>query len=181
MGRNVEIKASVRDVGALRQRASQMATSAPSELEQDDTYFTCVNGRLKLRAFGDGTGELIFYRRAGAVGPKTSYYEVVPAHAPDLLRHALGRAWGEAGRVRKRRTVYMIGRTRVHIDQVEGLGTFVELEVVLAEGEDEASGVREARELMAALGIAETSLIDRGYVDLLTDAASGRLDPGVAP
>jgi predicted adenylyl cyclase CyaB len=169
MGRNVEIKASVRSIADLHERVSRMARSAPTQIQQDDTFFKCDNGRLKLRSFSDGSGELIFYRRVGAEGPKTSFYEVVPMRAADSMRSALSLAYGQVGRVRKQRTVYMVGRTRVHIDQVEGLGTFMELEVVLAEGESEVLGVQEARELMAALGIPESALIDRPYVDLLNE------------
>jgi predicted adenylyl cyclase CyaB len=169
MGRNIEIKASVRSVADLHKRVSRVAGSAPTQIEQDDTFFKCDNGRLKLRSFSDGSGELIFYRRVGAEGPKISFYEVVPTHAADALRAELTQAYGQVGRVRKQRTVYMVGRTRVHIDQVEGLGTFMELEVVLAEEESEAIGVQEARDLMAALGIAESALIDRAYVDLLNE------------
>jgi len=80
----------------------------------------------------------------------------------------LGQALGAAGRVRKERTLYLIGRTRVHLDRVEGLGDFLELEVVLADGEAEASGLAEARRLMAALGVDEAALVAGAYVDLLT-------------
>lgn len=169
MARNVEIKASVRSVGDLLERISRIADSGPEDIEQDDTFFRCDNGRLKLREFPGGSGELLFYRREGAGGPKTCDYEIVPVDEVDSLRSALSRAYGLAGRVRKRRTLYMAGRTRIHVDRVEGLGTFVELEVVLGEGESEKAGVREARELMEKLGIEDSALIDRPYVDLLNE------------
>lgn len=169
MARNVEIKASVASPADLEQRAAAMASSPPTLIDQDDTFFRCDNGRLKLRSLRDGTGELIFYRRADAAGPKVSSYEVVPIREADRLCSALGQACGVVGRVRKQRTLYIVGGARVHLDQVEGLGAFMEVEVVLAEGESEASGIREARELMAALGIPESALIDRAYVDLLNE------------
>jgi predicted adenylyl cyclase CyaB len=169
MARNIEIKASVRFISDFLERVSQLADSAPEDIEQDDTFFKCDHGRLKLRAFSDGSGELIFYKRAGSEGPMTCDYEIVPIDTVDALRSALSQAYGQAGRVRKSRTLYMVGRTRVHLDRVEDLGTFMELEVVLNEGENEAVGVREARELMAVLGIEESELIDRPYVDLLNE------------
>ena len=95
------------------------------------------------------------------------FTDIAATDEPDDLRRVLEQALGAAGRVRKERTLYLIGRTRVHLDRVEGLGDFVELEVVLAEGEAEASGLAEARRLMAALGIDETALIAGAYVDLL--------------
>lgn len=169
MARNVEIKAPVQSVGDLIERISALANSGPEVIEQDDTFFKCDNGRLKLREFSDGSGELILYKRSNAEGPKTCHYEIVPTDAVASLRRLLGRAYGLAGRVEKLRTVYMVGRTRIHIDQVEGLGTFMELEVVLDEGESEAVGVREARELMAALGVEDSELINSTYVDLLNE------------
>jgi predicted adenylyl cyclase CyaB len=76
-------------------------------------------------------------------------------------------AYGEIGRVRKRRILYLAGRTRIHLDRVEGLGDFLELEVVLVDGEPVEAGVREAQVLMARLGIDTSQLIERAYVDLL--------------
>ena len=69
--------------------------------------------------------------------------------------------------MRKRRTLYIVGRTRVHLDRVEELGDFLELEVVLADGDAPEPGIAEARELMAALGISPSQLIEGAYVDLL--------------
>ncbi len=169
MARNVEIKASIRSAGDLVERISRIADSGPENIEQDDTFFLCNNGRLKLRAFADGKGELIFYNRSGTEGPRTCNYEIVPIDEVDMLHGMLTRAYGEVGRVRKRRALYMVGRTRVHIDKVEGLGTFLELEVVLKEDEDEEVGVQEATELMKKLGIEGSALIDRPYVDLLNE------------
>jgi len=81
-------------------------------------------------------------------------------------------AYGAAGRVRKHRTLYLVGRTRVHLDRVEGLGDFLELEVVLAEGDSADAGVKEARGLMAALGLADDQLVEGAYVDLLSQGGS---------
>jgi predicted adenylyl cyclase CyaB len=91
----------------------------------------------------------------------------VPTAEPDRLRDVLATAYGIIGVVRKRRTVGMVDRTRVHLDDVAGLGTFVELEVVLDDDEPPESGVVEARRLMAALGIQEDQLVSRAYIDLL--------------
>jgi len=149
------------------------ATSGPTLISQDDTFFKCDAGRLKLRAYPDGSGELIFYQRENTGGPKTSSYEMVSTAVADALRNVLIQAYGQVGRVKKERTLYMVGRTRVHIDQVEGLGSFMELEVVLAEDESEDKGMREAYELMAKLGIQEDALIDQAYVDLINSKTLG--------
>lgn len=169
MARNIEIKAHVADLTAVTARAAALADEGPVEIRQDDTFFACERGRLKLRAFSAEEGELIFYRRTDQPGPKQSFYVRTPTASPDSLREALTLAYGVTGRVRKRRTLFMAGRTRIHLDEVEGLGNFLELEVVLREDEPLDIGVREAEDLMARLQVQPSQLIDRAYVDLLTE------------
>ena len=166
--RNVEIKARIASVEAIAPRVAALADRGPVEIEQDDTFFCCERGRLKLRALSAGEGQLIFYRRANKAGPKESRFVISPTGSPDSLREALAMAYGTAGRVRKHRTLYLVGRTRVHLDRVEGLGDFLELEVVLAETESADAGVKEARGLMTALGLGEDQLVEGAYVDLLS-------------
>ncbi len=165
--RNVEIKARVENVEASGAKIAAVAEQGPIEIVQDDTFFRCDTGRLKLRAFADSSGELIYYRRADRSGPKESFYIRTPTSDPDSLRECLSLAYGSVGRVRKRRKLFMVGRTRIHLDDVEGLGHFLELEVVLVDGEPAEAGVREAGELMNKLDIRPDQLIEGAYVDLL--------------
>lgn len=167
MARNIEIKASVDDLHILAERAARIASQGPQQIDQDDTFFNCDAGRLKLRDFGDGTGQLIFYQRQDRQGPKESFYVLSETASPDSLREALSLAYGQAGRIRKQRLLYLAGRTRIHLDKVEGLGNFMELEVVLQEGDDIDAGVREADALMQRLGIRQSQLIEGAYIDLL--------------
>ena len=74
--------------------------------------------------------------------------------------------------MQKHRTMFLVGRTRIHLDRVAGLGHFLELEVVLREHEPSEVGVREAHELMARLGVEPSQLIEGAYVDLLASNAS---------
>lgn len=171
MARNIEIKARIESVEAILPLAVAMADEGPIEIFQDDTFFPCPNGRLKLRAFSDRDGQLIFYRRPDCAGPKESFYVISPTGSPDTLRQALALAYGEGGRVRKQRTLFMVGRTRVHLDKVEGLGDFLELEVVLTENELNETGVAIAHELLERLGISDHQLIEEAYVDLLARQA----------
>jgi len=166
MKRNVEIKAAVTDLAGIEEKAARLADQGPTVLEQEDVFFHCSRGRLKLRRL-PGRAELIAYERPDAAGPKESRYVVYPTDDPDGLQNALSLAPGVRGVVRKRRTLYLIGPTRVHLDRVEGLGDFVELEVVLSEGQDVAEGLTIARRLMAELGISEGQLVDKAYIDLL--------------
>jgi predicted adenylyl cyclase CyaB len=167
MPRNIEIKARVCDPTQLRLRAQSIADSGPFEMEQDDTFFMCHNGRLKLRVFSESQGELIFYKRNDSLNPKESQYVITPTSTPYELRETLVLALGECGRVRKQRTLFLAGNTRIHLDEVEGLGAFMELEVVLSDGETVAQGIEAAHRIMQQLGISDLDLVDRAYVDLL--------------
>jgi predicted adenylyl cyclase CyaB len=167
MPRNVEIKARLRDLEATRRLVEAIADGPGQPVEQSDTFFRVAGARLKLRERSDDDAELIYYRRADAKGPKASEYGTAPVRDVAALRDLLGAALGVAGRVVKRRLVYHVGRTRVHLDEVRDLGSFLELEVELAEGEPADVGVREAKRLMGALQIEEEALIAEAYVDLL--------------
>lgn len=168
MARNIEIKARVENLDAIAQRVQAIADGLAVEIYQDDTFFHCEQGRLKLRAFADGTGQLIFYQRADTQGPKESFYQLTATPEADALRQTLTLAYGRAGRVTKRRWLMVIGRTRIHLDRVDGLGDFVELEVVLEKDELLDAGADEARRIMAQLGIHESQWVQGAYVDLLS-------------
>ena len=172
MPRNVEIKALVRDPQSLSRAVASIADGAPTLLLQDDTFFDSPRGRLKLRVFADGSAELISYLRSDVGGPRESRFAKAPVSDPAALAAVLDDALGTAGTVRKRRLLYRRGRTRIHLDEVEGLGSFLELEVELADGEAVADGESVARELMTRLGIAEDDLVATAYVDLLEDRRS---------
>src|SRR5262245_828361 len=105
MPRNVEIKARIESVAALLPKATAVADHGPTEIIQDDTFFRCDTGRLKLRAFSATAGELIYYRRPDQPGPKESFYLISATSTPDALRDCLTLAYGQIGRVRKRRTL----------------------------------------------------------------------------
>lgn len=172
MPRNVEIKARVRDLPAVRRAVEAIADGPPALLIQSDTFFAVPHGRLKQRTFADGTAELISYLRHDVAGPRESRFAKAAVNHPDALAAVLGAALGVAGVVRKRRDLYRRGPTRIHLDEVEDLGSFLELEVELTDGQSAAEGERIARELMARLGIAEEDLVATAYVDLLRDRRS---------
>ncbi len=170
MPRNIEVKARVESVEALLQRARALADDEVEVIEQDDTFFRVPQGRLKLREFADGSAELIHYHRTDTVQARPSDYVRVPVADATALRQALLRACGSAGRVRKRRWLLLAGQTRIHLDVVEGLGDFIELEVVLREGQGDEQGRDIAERLMAQLRLGDAPRIAGAYVDLLTGA-----------
>ena len=169
MARNVEIKARVTDFSSIRAQLARLDGRKVHELVQVDTFFNAPSGRLKLREFGDGTAELILYHRADQSGPKLSDYERVACENPKELGRALAKVLGIRGVVRKKRQVTLIDRTRVHLDEVEGLGSFVELEVVLHDEEPTSVGEQVARDLLGKLGIPESCLLPVAYIDLMED------------
>jgi predicted adenylyl cyclase CyaB len=168
MARNVEIKARIESVDSVLLKAAALADKGPVDIVQDDTFFACQNGRLKLRALSPNEGQLVFYRRSDQKGPKESFYLISHTRTPDALRESLSLANGQAGRVRKKRTLFLVGRTRIHLDRVEELGDFLELEVVLSDGESVEAGEAIARDLMEKLGILPDQLVEGAYVDLLS-------------
>jgi len=170
MPRNIEIKARINSVEALLPRARTLADGEPQLLVQDDTFFPVPHGRLKLRAFADGSAELIHYDRPDTGQAKASDYVRVPVADPAALREALARGLGLLGRVRKQRWLLLAGPTRIHLDRVEGLGDFMELEVVMREGQPDAEGMATAEALMRALGLGDAQRIPGAYLDLLAGA-----------
>ncbi len=167
MARNVELKARIDSVEALLPVARALADGPPQSIVQDDSFFVCPHGRLKLREFGDGRGELIHYQRADSSAAKLSDYIRAPIDDPAPLREALTRGLGLLGRVRKTRCVLLAGQTRIHLDRVEGLGDFVELEVVLREDQTGPEGAAIADRLLARLGVNASSCLAGAYLDLL--------------
>ena len=167
MARNVEIKARLADREATRARVLALGPDRHEKLAQLDTFFRVPRGRLKLRKLGPASGELIFYERDDRIGPKLSRYAIHACDDPDALAALLGAALGVRGEVAKERDVYRVGRTRVHLDRVHGLGDFLELEVVLADGETAEQGEAVARDLLRALAIPDAALVAVAYADLL--------------
>lgn len=167
MPRNVEIKARLHKVEEQRARAALLSESDPRVIVQEDIFFNVPQGRLKLRFLSPMRGELIYYQRANHPGPQISTYELVETGCPHQLKAVLEAAYGIRSTVRKTRQLYTVGRTRIHIDHVESLGDFLEVEVVLAESEEASVGEQEAYGLMQQLGINATQLIEGAYVDLL--------------
>uniref|UniRef100_A0A8B9S613 CYTH domain-containing protein n=1 Tax=Apteryx owenii TaxID=8824 RepID=A0A8B9S613_APTOW len=115
----------------------------------------------------EGPAELIFYERPDAAGPKLSQYSISRTDDPEGLEAVLARALGVLGVVKKERLLYLVGQTRVHLDSVEGLGDFLELEVVLSEDQSPEQGELVARELMKELGVEDGDLLTGAYLDLL--------------
>jgi len=116
---------------------------------------------------GSERGELIRYERSDVADARCSRYLIARTTDPEVLKEILSKTLGITGVVRKTRTLYLIGQTRVHIDEVRGLGTFLELEVVLRDAQTETEGKAIAESLMCEFGINKQQLIPETYIDLI--------------
>lgn len=169
MAENIEIKARIPadQLDQIRCIATELADQPVELLIQTDTFFAVPQQRLKLREFDDGSAELIAYSRSDQPGPKLSSYLRSSVPEPAVLKDSLVRTVGLRGIVKKRRELFLVGQTRIHLDQVEGLGTFLELEVVLNETDSRDCGEVTATEFREKLGLQPEWLISCAYIDLL--------------
>jgi predicted adenylyl cyclase CyaB len=164
---NIEIKARVRDFSALRQKAERLSNAPCQVIPQDDTFFNCPHGRIKLRELGPEHGQLVYYLRQDSAGPKHSDYKIYETDNPAGLKLILTQAYGVRGVVSKVRYLYIVGQTRIHLDDVLGLGKFMELEVVLRPDQTDKQGRAIAEDLMRKLGIQAGDLIESAYIDMM--------------
>jgi predicted adenylyl cyclase CyaB len=167
MPSNIEIKARARDFEDVRRRAESLSDTPVEVIPQEDIFFNTEQGRLKLRVLALNLGQLIYYTRPDQQGPKRSEYHIYETPDPENLKRVLELAYGIRGVVKKTRYLYLVGQTRVHLDDVEGLGQFMELEVVMGEGQGDAQGQAIAEGLMSRLGVGRGDLLEGAYMDLL--------------
>jgi predicted adenylyl cyclase CyaB len=169
---NLEIKARCDDLAAARAVAERLATEHPGVDEQTDTYFRTRSGRLKLRESSLSGGQLIPYLRPDQAGPKRADYQVLAVPDPEHLRHTLSEMLGVHRVVRKRREIFLVDTVRIHLDEVEGLGSFLELEAVYdGSAAGEVDALRRVHALMRELGILEDSLVETSYEGLVGEGA----------
>jgi predicted adenylyl cyclase CyaB len=167
MPANIEIKARVCDFESLQASAAQLSDTPCQTISQEDTFFNVPQGRLKLREISPRHGQLIYYQRQDISGPKHSEYQIYETDNPAGLKIILAKAYGIRGVVTKIRYLYMAGQTRIHLDDVKGLGKFIELEVVLQPGQTDSEGQAIAESLMYKLGIEDKDLINSAYMDMI--------------
>jgi predicted adenylyl cyclase CyaB len=171
MPSNVEIKARLRDRAKVEAIVAPLADRGPELIEQEDVFFRCASARLKLRIFNSNSGELILYQRPNTSDARLSRYQIARTPDPQALLEILTQTLGQIGTVKKTRTLYLIGQTRIHLDQVDRLDDFLELEVVLRPEQSEQEGRKVAEELLSLLPIERSDLVAEGYIDLLSKSA----------
>lgn len=180
---NLELKAELRDPLVVRAALARLGASHIADVEQTDTYFRVPHGRLKRReavgAEAGATGEpaeieYIFYHRKDEPGPRISQFTIYDlATARERFGLIDPPTWVV---VRKRRQIFMYQNVRIHLDEVEHLGTFLELEALVSPSHDVARCHRTLGEIRQALEPALGELIAISYADLLAAEAAAEAD-----
>jgi len=166
---NIEIKSHVRDRAAMETRVRELGAEPVWTHRQRDVFFPVPEGYLKLRRVEGQPGELIAYIRAAGTDPRPSDYDIAPVADPARMEEVLSRALGVRGVVEKTRRLLIWRHTRIHLDEVENLGSFLELETVAREIPLETAET-EAREVIARLELDPADFLDRPYLELLEDS-----------
>jgi predicted adenylyl cyclase CyaB len=167
--RNIELKSRCADLAAARDGALRLGAADAGALEQTDTYFHCANGRLKLRETVGRRAELIAYARPDHADARASAYDLIPIEDPGPLKRGLAMTLGVRVVVIKRRELLLWHNVRIHLDRVEGLGTFVEFEAVMSKGEDEPTGYQRVATLAEALQLRPQDRISTSYSNLIEE------------
>ena len=168
--KNIEIKSPLADRPGTEERLRSLGAKLEWTRRQVDTFFNSPSGWLKLREVEGCPSELISYRRSVEnSGPRESDYHILRIDEPSALYSVLESSLGILGRVEKQRALWIYRNTRVHLDRVEGLGDFLELETVLGDI-DSAEGTAESEEVINLIKLDRESLISVPYLELLQES-----------
>ena len=166
---NVEIKARCENPGYIRDYLKNYPASFKGVDEQTDTYFNSPNGRLKLRE-GNIENNLIYYERLNNAGPKQSHFQLVKIEDAIGLKQVLSQSMGIKIIVKKRREIYYIDNVKFHIDEVPGLGSFVEIEAGNLIVDLSKEKLQEQCDFyIKEFGIRDEDIIDVSYSDMLLE------------
>ena len=164
---NIEIKARAADPSLVRNYLISHGAEFRGLDLQTDTYFNVRNGRLKLRE-GNIENNLIYYVRPDQSGPKHSDFTLISFPSPDPIKKVLTKSLGVLAVVRKKREIYYIGNVKFHIDELEELGTFIEIEAGNLLQDLPVEKLREQCDYyMKELKIEEKDLVDVSYSDMI--------------
>ena len=165
--KNIELKVRLDDPPSMKKRIREVGCRFQGKLFQVDTYFNCIRGRLKFREINKREFQLIYYRRPNAGSHKISEYALISFSKKEgqALKELLRDAFGVRVVVVKTRLLWMFGETRVHLDLVDSLGEFLELESQI-KGEKRKAR-KEYDMLIEALGLNAMRKIKGSYSDLI--------------
>ena len=172
MPQNIEIKARLPNqelFDSIKSHLIEKTQTPGKPIQQKDTFFKSPDGRLKLREelIDSPISYLIYYKRTDQPGPKQCDFVRTAVPDPEAMKTILTNTLGRRGEVCKERILFMVGQTRVHLDKVEGLGIYMELEVLMETGQSKEEVISIAESLMAELKIEQSWLESEAYIDIL--------------
>jgi predicted adenylyl cyclase CyaB len=165
MPQNLELKARISSVSEAVRAAHRLNAHAKGVLQQRDIYYKVPHGRLKLRIMKDRSAELIFYNRPNKKGSRYSDYVVLPVDDAVLTNALCTAAFGQKVAVEKKRRLFLYKNSRIHLDEVRGLGTFIEFEVLVKYGKRQAQNLLDV--LSKEFAIKPAAIIGISYSDML--------------
>jgi predicted adenylyl cyclase CyaB len=165
--KNIELKITLAEPKSILSKLKFIKARFAGKLSQVDTYYNCQNGLLKIREINGKNFELIFYKRPNTKKSKISDYQVLPLDKSQLAKtkYILNGAFGEKVIVKKKRSLWLYKNTRIHIDKVNNLGSYLELETVVKKSIADAK--KEHQQLIKKLDIENAKKVDISYSDLL--------------
>lgn len=165
---NIEIKAPCNNPDKIRKILQSKNAEFKGIDHQIDTYFIVPEGRLKLRQ-GNIENSLIFYKREERKGIKTSNVELVKLDSKQAqsTKNLLSLSNGIFKIVDKKREIYFIDNVKFHLDKIESLGTFVEIEAINFQGQSKETLTEQCAYYLQLFGIDSTDCIDASYSDLV--------------
>ena len=168
MALNIEIKANCAKPSQIILRIKNMDILFLGEDFQTDTFYRVPRGRLKIRESTlSEKYSLIPYFRDNTSGPKDSYYSLIDLNNPEQVKDLFEKMFSILCVVRKRRLIYIYKNVRIHLDHVEGLGDFIELEAVITSKKQQKDAQSILNFLMKEFNIQDNDLITNSYADLL--------------
>ena len=170
--RNLEIKARNIELAAVRMALKMLGATKKELLIQSDSYFRVPKGRFKLRDEGKNGAYAIFYERGEKTAQRFSTYHTLPVDNPAEFRAFMGSTLGMLVEVHKRRELWLYKNARIHLDDVEGLGTFLEIEVVVDRSDVQAKQLMD--QLVVCFELHKKNYINSSYSDLLLTALPKR-------
>jgi len=165
--RNLELKARCSDLAGAAIRVRTIGARHAGLEVQTDTHFRVPNRRLKLREIEGEPPVLIGYARPDRTGARLSDYHLVPVADAAAMKAVLSDVLGVRGVVSKRRQIWLWENVRIHLDEVAGLGSFVEFEAVLTSPAQESAAPAQLDELCRVLQISPSDQLAPSYADLL--------------
>ncbi len=166
---NIEIKAKTGNQNQIREKLSSLGAEFKGTDFQTDTYFNVNSGRLKLRE-GNIENHLIYYERNDSLGLKQSDVILFKSESNSNLKEILTNALGIKVEVRKQREIYFIDNVKFHIDKVDSLGAFVEIEAIDMSGQIGKEKLYEqCNYYLNLFGISEKDFVSVSYSDLILE------------